>query len=78
MVEGEREERDRALLKRSTEITTAENTTLTLVYVTTDSCPGIGGRYAAYTHPVLRLACVHWKPTAHIFSRKQPNGPHFS
>lgn len=36
------EERDRALLKRSTAIATATNTTLTLGYVTTDSCPGIG------------------------------------
>jgi len=36
------EERDRALLKRSTEIATAANTTLSLGYVTTDSCPGIG------------------------------------
>jgi hypothetical protein len=36
------EERDRALLKQSTEIAAAASTPLTLGYVTTDSCPGVG------------------------------------
>lgn len=36
------EERDHALLARAEEIATAANTTLTLGYVTSDSCPGVG------------------------------------
>lgn len=36
------EERDRALHKHSTEIAAAKNATITLGYVTVDSCPGVG------------------------------------